>query len=116
MSDPWYSYLSKPGPYAAGMHLHFFIPLALTWYLAGIKGLVVYWMTTVVLYNLGDAIDSVAHMFGNELPGQRDRSRNSFAMGGHAPESMSSRRNALCASERDRTMRLSWQWRVADQK
>jgi fatty-acid desaturase len=35
----------------------------------------------VALYNMGDAIDSVAHMFGNRLSGQQDRSCNSFVMG-----------------------------------
>jgi fatty-acid desaturase len=81
MRDPLYSYLSEPGPYATMMHIHFLIPATLTWCLGGLNGWVVYWITLVVLYNLGDAIDSVAHMLGDQLPEQRDRSRNSFLMG-----------------------------------
>ena len=35
----------------------------------------------VILYNLGDAIDSVAHTFGELLPQARDQSRNSTLLG-----------------------------------
>jgi stearoyl-CoA desaturase (delta-9 desaturase) len=47
----------------------------------GPGGFAVFWITLVALYNMGDAIDSVSHMFGVELPGQRDRSRNGWIMG-----------------------------------
>jgi len=38
-------------------------------------------MMLVALYNLGDAIDSVAHLYGSTCAGQPDRSRNSLLMG-----------------------------------
>jgi fatty-acid desaturase len=79
--DPWYRCLSQPWPYAAAMHVHFLVPAILTWYFWGRGGLVAFWLTFVALYNLGDGIDSVSHMFGEELQGQRDRSRNSLLMG-----------------------------------
>jgi fatty-acid desaturase len=79
--DNWFSFLSRPWPYAAAMHLHFFIPALLTFYLWGPGGFLVFSLTLVALYNMGDAIDSVSHMVGQELPGQRDRSRNSLVMG-----------------------------------
>jgi stearoyl-CoA desaturase (delta-9 desaturase) len=63
------------------MHAHFFVPAAISWYLWRYVGLAVFWFTILMLYNLGDAIDSVAHMVGEQLPGQRDRSRNSLVMG-----------------------------------
>jgi stearoyl-CoA desaturase (delta-9 desaturase) len=80
-ADPWYRRISRPWPYAAAMHLHFLVPVLAAWYLWGIRGFAVVWLTFVALYNMGDAIDSVAHMFGNRLSGQQDRSRNSFVMG-----------------------------------
>jgi fatty-acid desaturase len=80
-SDSWYRRLSEPWPYAIGMHVHCFIPAMLAWYFWNAGGLVIFWLTLVALYNLGDAIDSVAHMFGERLPGQRDGSRNGLAMG-----------------------------------
>ncbi len=80
-TDPYYAWISRPGPYAALMHLHAAIPMIVAvwcWGLAGVAGL---WLTFTVLYNLGDAIDSVAHLYGRTLPGQRDASRNSLFMG-----------------------------------
>ena len=79
--DSWYRRLSQPWPYAAAMHLHFAVPAVLISYLWGPGGFAVFWITLVALYNMGDAIDSVSHMFGVELPGQRDRSRNGWIMG-----------------------------------
>jgi fatty-acid desaturase len=80
-ADPWYRLISRPWPYAAAMHLHFLVPVLAAWYLWGIRGCAVVWLTFVALYNMGDAIDSIAHMFGNRLSGQHDRSCNSFVMG-----------------------------------
>jgi fatty-acid desaturase len=80
-SDAWYRWVSRPGPYAIAMHIHFLIPLLVAWYLWGFRGLLVLWVTFAALYNMGDAIDSISHMFGNRLSGQPDRSRNSFVMG-----------------------------------
>jgi len=80
-ADPWYRLISRPWPYAAAMHLHFLVPVFAAWYLWGIRGIAVVWLTFVALYNMGDAIDSVAHMFGSHLSGQRDRSCNSSVMG-----------------------------------
>ena len=80
-ADGWYRRISRPWPYAIAMHAHVFIPALLTYYLWGAGGVAVFWLTLVALYNMGDAIDSVSHMYGNELPDQRDSSRNSLVMG-----------------------------------
>ena len=45
---------------------------------AGIAGL---WFLLVAFYNLADAIDSVAHVFGHKLETQHDESRNVAWMG-----------------------------------
>jgi len=80
-ADAWYRHLSRPPAYCMAMCAHFAIPTILTLYLWGLGGFAVFWITLVALYNMGDAIDSVSHMFGDELPTQSDRSRNSFIMG-----------------------------------
>jgi fatty-acid desaturase len=80
-SDSWYAYLSRPGPYCTAMHLHALIPSAIAYGVWGIRGIVWFWLTVSILYNLGDAIDSVSHMYGSRLPLQRDGSRNSALMG-----------------------------------
>jgi stearoyl-CoA desaturase (delta-9 desaturase) len=80
-ADRWYRWISRPWPYAFAMFLHAFIPAAIAWSLWGRAGLGVFWVTLVALYNMGDAIDSVSHMYGEEIAGQQDASRNSVVMG-----------------------------------
>ena len=81
IGDPWYWRVSQRGPYTIAMHIHFLVPAIITRYLWGTSGTLVFYVTLVALYNLGDAIDSVSHMFGAQLPNQRDSSRNSLIMG-----------------------------------
>jgi len=49
--------------------------------MVGAAGVLGIWLTLVALYNAGDAIDSVAHVFGRKLEKQQDESRNSAWMG-----------------------------------
>jgi stearoyl-CoA desaturase (delta-9 desaturase) len=63
------------------MHLHALIPMSVAWWLWGGAGIALLWMVFAVLYNLGDAIDSVSHLYGATLPDQHDRSRNGRVMG-----------------------------------
>jgi stearoyl-CoA desaturase (delta-9 desaturase) len=63
------------------MHMHAAIPGILAWRYWGVAGIAGFWITLVALYNMGDAIDSVSHMYGSTLPGQHDASRNSQVMG-----------------------------------
>jgi len=80
-ADKWHRWIGRPGPYAVGMHLHAGIPAILTWWFWGSTGVVGFWLTLVALYNMGDAIDSVSHLYGSTLSGQHDGSRNSQFMG-----------------------------------
>ncbi len=81
-ADSYYRWLSRPGPYAAVLLLlHVLIPAFIAWHFWHTAGLATFWLTLVVLYNLGDAIDSVAHTFGELLPQARDQSRNSTLLG-----------------------------------
>lgn len=80
-ADKWYLWISKSGPYAVALHLHAIIPALLAWHYWGVSGIVTFWITLAALYNMGDAIDSVSHLFGNTLPRQGDAARNSYIMG-----------------------------------
>jgi fatty-acid desaturase len=80
-ADRWYRWISRPWPYAIAMHLHAVIPGILAWRTWGAAGIAGFWLVLVALYNMGDAIDSVSHLYGNRLPGQQDASRNSLLMG-----------------------------------
>ena len=59
--DGFYHWLSQPGPYAAAMHLHCAVAAGVPYWLWGTSGLELVWVTLVVLYNLGDSVDSLAH-------------------------------------------------------
>jgi stearoyl-CoA desaturase (delta-9 desaturase) len=80
-ADPFYRFVSRPAPYALAMHLHVLIPALISWFFWGWAGVGIFWFTLVALYNMGDAIDSVSHLYGNKLAGQADASRNSLIMG-----------------------------------
>ena len=80
-ADRWYRWISNPWPYAFGMHLHSAIPAIVAWRYWGTAGVAGFWLVLVGLYNMGDAIDSVSHLYGSRLAGQRDDSRNSQLMG-----------------------------------
>jgi stearoyl-CoA desaturase (delta-9 desaturase) len=80
-ADPWYGFVSKRGPYLAFAlaHVAFFFGGAFA--LFGAPGLSALWVTLVVVFNLGDAIDSVAHLVGTMPYGGPDRARNHWVMG-----------------------------------
>ena len=80
-SEKWYAFVSRPGPYLIAMHLHAAIPMLAAYWWWGARGIVWFWLTLSLMYNLGDAIDSVSHMYGHRLPAQRDASRNNWLLG-----------------------------------
>lgn len=81
-SDGYYRWLSRPGTYSAVLLvLHVAVPGLIAWHFWHALGLITFWLTLLLLYNLGDAIDSVAHTFGELLPASRDQSRNSTLLG-----------------------------------
>ncbi len=80
-ADSYYAWLSRPAPYAAALHLHATIAIGSACAFWGPAAFGLLWMTFVVLYNLGDAIDSISHWKGQRLPGQRDQSRNHVLLG-----------------------------------
>jgi len=79
--DAWYRFISNPWPYGLFMHAHAAIALGLAYWGWGIAGVAGIWLTLIVFYNLADGIDSVAHVFGDKLEGQRDEARNNAWMG-----------------------------------
>lgn len=80
-ADPYYVWIGTRWPYALAMHLHVLIPALIAWHSWDLAGIAGFWITLAALYNMGDAIDSVSHIYGSKLPAQRDASRNSLFMG-----------------------------------
>lgn len=71
-ADPYYSLISRPLPYALLLHVHAIIAVGIAYWAWGSLGLLLAWVTFVILYNLGDAVDSVLHVHGDLPPGQGD--------------------------------------------
>lgn len=79
--DPYYRFLSRPFGYAVGMLIHAAVPISIALTHWGIRGLLVYWLTLAALYNIGDSIDSVAHLVGKRPSANKDFSRNNAILG-----------------------------------
>jgi fatty-acid desaturase len=63
-ADQYYRWISRPLPYLSACLAHvtsFFGAAGLLW---GIRGVLALWLMSVLIYNLGDAIDSIAHLYG----------------------------------------------------
>src|SRR5678810_1051122 len=63
-ADPWYRFVSRPGPYLAFAIGHVALFFGGAFWLFGWAGVAALWLTLVAIFNLGDAIDSVAHIVG----------------------------------------------------
>jgi fatty-acid desaturase len=80
-ADPYYRWVSRPLPYQLIVIAHvtgFFGAAAL---LGGSVGVIALWATLVVLFNVGDAIDSVCHLTGDRPFAQAARAGNSRLLG-----------------------------------
>jgi fatty-acid desaturase len=80
-ADPYCAALSRPRPYALAMAAHAGLPLAFTLWFWGPTGVAAWWLTLALAYNCGDAIDSVAHLWGGRpFADARDKSANGWIM------------------------------------
>ena len=80
-ADSYYHWISQPLPYLFACTAHVALPLgAVTWWW-GMRGLLVFWLLLVLLYNTGDAIDSVAHLYGERPFAVAHHARNNLILG-----------------------------------
>jgi stearoyl-CoA desaturase (delta-9 desaturase) len=80
-ADPWYRFVSRPGPYLAFAVAHVALFFGGAFWLFGWAGVAALWLTLVAIFNLGDAIDSVAHIVGARPYGGSDLARNHWVLG-----------------------------------
>ena len=80
-ADPWYRFVSRPGPYLAFAVAHVCLFFGGAFWLFGWVGVGALWLTLVAIFNLGDAIDSVAHIVGARPYGGDDLARNHWVLG-----------------------------------
>ena len=79
--DRWYRFVNRPLPYLALALGHVAIFFGAAYALFGWLGVAALWLTLVLIFNLGDAIDSVAHIVGTMPYGGPDLARNHWFLG-----------------------------------
>lgn len=80
-SDPYYRWLSKPLVYFIVCCVHTVIFRGVSYSWMGPNGLWVAWFAYLMIYNLGDSIDSWAHLIGNRPYKESHKAGNSFILG-----------------------------------
>jgi fatty-acid desaturase len=79
--DGFYCFLSRPLPFMLACWLHVAVSFGLAYLGWGIFGVIALWIMLVTIYNLGDAIDSVAHLYGARPFHAAHFARNSKLLG-----------------------------------
>ena len=77
LQDNFLRKISKPNWFRFILVLHFLLPILLTYTIWGWGGIVSWSITLVVIYNIGDSIDSFAHLIG-EKTGKGNARNNSL--------------------------------------
>ena len=78
--DRFMNWVSQAHVYGALMIAQVLLMLLFFGYFWGTAGLVAYYLGMIVVYNLGDSIDSFAHLFGARNPNSPNQARNSMLM------------------------------------
>jgi stearoyl-CoA desaturase (delta-9 desaturase) len=79
LSDqPFYRLISKPLNYMILLWLYtilLFLPAYIFWQTFGI---IAVWLVLIIIYNLGDSVNSVSHLFGKRISDKNRSGNNSF--------------------------------------
>ena len=79
--DGFYRFLSRPLPFLLACWLHVFAGFGAAYLIWGAAGALALWLTLALIYNLGDAIDSVAHLYGSRPFAAAHHARNNPFLG-----------------------------------
>ena len=80
-ADPYYRWVSRPWPYFFAVWLHTLMFFGIAYAIHGGTGIGALWFMLVLIYNLGDAIDSMAHLVGTQPYHSAHRARNHWFLG-----------------------------------
>lgn len=80
-ANAYYRLLSRPAPFLVGCALHAVIPAGFAYLVWGGRGVASLWATSALIYNVGDAIDSLAHMRGGRPFTATHYARNNSLLG-----------------------------------
>jgi stearoyl-CoA desaturase (delta-9 desaturase) len=79
--DDYYRFLSRPKPFMIACWLHVALFFGAAYFIWGAGGFAALWITAVIIYNLGDAIDSIAHLYGERPFEATHLARNNRLLG-----------------------------------
>ncbi|MFK8045646.1 MAG: fatty acid desaturase [Crocinitomicaceae bacterium] len=88
-ADPFYKAISKPIVYQFILLIYITLLSTVSILIFGSTGIVILWILLVIIYNLGDSVDSIGHLYGEKI-GQSEARNNvilgwlSFGDGWHA--------------------------------
>ncbi len=79
--DDYYRFVSRPWSYFVAVWLHTLVFFGTAYLITGWSGIAALWATLVLIYNLGDAIDSMGHLVGTQPYASAHRARNHWFLG-----------------------------------
>jgi stearoyl-CoA desaturase (delta-9 desaturase) len=79
--DSFMLFISKPIPYMLILITELALNFAFVFYFWKIKGIIFLWLTMVMVYNIGDSVDSFGHLFGKKNMDGKNSSRNNLVLG-----------------------------------
>lgn len=75
-NNSFYNWVSQPLHYMLILWIYCMVLLIPAWLLGGATGILSVWIVLVVIYNLGDSLNSVGHSFGERLSNKNKSSNN----------------------------------------
>lgn len=79
--DPVFALMSRPNIYLVLVLLHTLVPFTLVFWYAGTEGLLYLYLLYLYVYNIGDGVNSLGHMWGPKENGSKHEARNNPILG-----------------------------------
>jgi stearoyl-CoA desaturase (delta-9 desaturase) len=79
-ANNFYNKISNPNNYMLALWLYCGIICSIFYSLAGMNGIIALWVILIVIYNLGDALNSIAHIYGQQGLQQNKHAKNNAVL------------------------------------
>lgn len=80
-SDDYFRFISRPIPFLFGCFIHTGLFFGIAFFIWGWIGSALLWLSLVIIYNFGEAIDSIAHLYGERPFPASNFARNNKMLG-----------------------------------
>jgi fatty-acid desaturase len=77
--QPFYKWISKPFNYMLCLWLYLIVLVVTVFLVWNTTGILALWAILVIVYNLGDSVNSIGHLFGESFEG-KNKSRNNSVL------------------------------------